>query len=603
MSYDIKDDLKTYYNDIIDDEEQDLFLKKINDELKEADSIKSIKDAEKSLEEQDDDYLRLLVNDFGAFLNYVFSYINLPISTPVQKRLCEILGANPSRLVLNAYRGFGKSIITGIYADWRLLRNNNEKILIVSGNSSKANEISSFSRRLLDIIPLLRHLSPTGTMRDSVISFDVQGSDATIAPSVKVTGIFGSFTGSRASLVIADDIETPENSGTQEAREKLLSKTQEFEALLIPEMKCSIIYLGTPQSAESIYSSTGENLATKYNKIVIPIEVPKNPEIYEGCLDKFVYDMGKAGSPVDVIRFPRNIIIEKKRGYSEAGYALQFMLDTTLSDSEKYPLKLKYLTIMTLNSIKAPAVINHSNSPDFKIKELNNVGFNGDGFFRPSYISDKEIEYDIKIMAIDPSGFGKDETACIVLGVLNGNIFVLDVYASTDGASEITMRNIVKIAKKHGVERIILEKNFSGGVFTKLLEKFSINYYSCKIEEVTSKGQKETRIIETIEPVIKNNQLIINYDVIVEDNKLTSVGSKLSSYSLLNQLTHITYDRNSLKHDDRLDALAIGITAVKDTLSINQEEELTKIKDEELEEWLNNEIYDNNTISFGSIFN
>lgn len=586
---------KDIENNIKELEKLDLNLKKLNEDLE---NIK----IEKTTEELDEDYLRLLVNDFGAFLAYTFSYINLPIPTPVQKRLCEILGVNPDRLVLNAYRGFGKSIITGVYADWRLLKNNNEKILIVSGNSSKANEISSFSRRLLDIIPLLRHLAPTGDMRDSVVSFDVQGADATIAPSVKVTGIFGAFTGSRASLVIADDIETPENSGTQEARIKLLSKTQEFEALLIPEMKCSIIYLGTPQSAESIYSTTGENLGTKYKKIVIPIEVPKNPEIYEDCLDKFVYTMGEAGSPVDKVRFPIDIIMEKKKGYSEAGYALQFMLDTTLSDSEKYPLKLKYLTVMSLNSIKAPAVINHSNYPDFKIKELMNSGFNGDNFFSPSYTSDEQIEYDTKIMAIDPSGSGKDETACVVLGVLNGNVFILDIYASTDGASDFTMMNIVKTAKKHGVEKIILEKNFSGGVFTKLLEKFTINVYACTIEEVTSKGQKETRIIETIEPVIKNNQLIVNYDLILDDNKLTSVGSKLSSYSLFSQLTHITYDRNSLVHDDRLDALAIGIASIKDTLTINQEDELQRMKDDEMDRFLEEKIYGNYTKKFHSIF-
>jgi hypothetical protein len=578
------------------DEEQDLELKKLNEELEKI-------EIEKTPEQLDEEYLKLLMNDFGVFLTYVFSYINLPLPTPVQLRLSEILGKNPDRLVLNAYRGFGKSIITGIYADWRLLRNYNEKILIVSGNSSKANEISSFARRLLDIIPLLRHLAPSADMRDSVVSFDVRGADTTIAPSVKVTGIFGAFTGSRASLVIADDIETPENSQTQEAREKLLAKTQEFEALLIPEMKCSIIYLGTPQSAESIYSSTGENLATKYKKIVIPIEVPKNPEIYEDCLDEFVYKMGEPGSPVDVIRFPKPIILEKKAGYSEAGYSLQFMLDTTLSDAEKYPLKLKYLTVLTLNSFKAPAVINHSNSPDFKIKELSNCGFNGDGYFKPSFISEETIEYDYKIMAIDSSGSGKDETACVVLGVLNGNVFLLDVYASTDGASDFTMLNIVKTAKKHQIEKIILEKNFSAGVFTKLLEKFLIRDYNCPIEEIVSKGQKETRIIETLEPVLKNNQLFVNYDVVLEDAKLTSVGSKLSSYSLFSQLTHITYDRNSVKHDDRLDALAMGIAQIKDALVVNQDEELQRYKQEEMERFLNEKIYGKYNSNFNTIFN
>ena len=66
------------------------------------------------------------------------------------------------------------------------------------------------------------------TARWSRISFDVLCSPHQ-APSVKSVGITGQLTGSRADLMILDDVEVPGNSMTELMREKLLQLCTEAE--------------------------------------------------------------------------------------------------------------------------------------------------------------------------------------------------------------------------------------------------------------------------------------------------------------------------------------------------------------------------------------
>ena len=57
-------------------------------------------------------------------------------------------------------------------------------------------------------MPLLKHLQPKDNQRQSKVSFDVAPALAIHAPSVKSMGITGQLTGSRADLIIADDVES-----------------------------------------------------------------------------------------------------------------------------------------------------------------------------------------------------------------------------------------------------------------------------------------------------------------------------------------------------------------------------------------------------------
>ena len=534
-----------------------------------------------------EEYLKKLVTDFPTYLQYVYHYIGLPETTPLQGRIATIMNGLPNRYILEAARGTGKSYIGAIYSTWRLLRNVDEKILIVSASGPKAIEIATFVRSLFDNVPLLQHLTPGPTERDSVLSFDVKGSKVSIAPSVSAVGITSQITGKRATFILADDVEVPSNSMTELMREKLVARVNEFEALLIPDMPSSILFLGTPQSMESIYNKL------EYPTTILPAQVPEDEGVYEGKLDPWILQQGQPGEATDKVRFPIEVLRERQAGMGVPMYKLQYMLDTTLSDAERYPLKTVDSILLPLSKETAPATIQYTRSQDYMRKDIVNLGFTGDRFQKPFSYSDRHMKYDLIAMGIDPSGSGADETAYAIVGVLSGNVYVLDFGGTRKGFSDEALMFLARKAEEYKVNKIIPEKNYGSGMFTELFKKVLNEVYSCYIEEdFRVSGQKEKRIIDNIAPILTNHQLIFNEDSVIREAEwVQSSPADNLQYSLMYQMTHITYDRGSLVHDDRLDALAIVLQYVADMVIVSDKKRLEMIKEKEMEEFLHNKVY------------
>ena len=547
--------------------------------------------------EQKDLDLKRLVTSFPDYLAYVYSNIQLPSPTPLQDRIANIVGENQKRLILQAARGTGKSWISAIYTTWRILRNVDEKVLIVSASGPKAIEIATFVRRLFEEVPLLTHLRPGSESRDSVLSFDVAGCKPAIAPSFAAVGITSQLTGRRASLVLGDDVEVPSNSMTELMREKLLQRVTEFEALLIPDVPSSVLMLGTPQSMESIYSKL------EYPTKILPAQVPEDETIYNGKLDDWILLQGKAGEATDKIRFPNEVLLERQGYMGLANFKLQYNLDTTLSDAERYPLKNKDLIVHSITSDEVPIGISYSGSVDYVIKELVNLGFSGDVFHKPSRVHQDYEAYDLKVMSIDPSGSGTDETTYAVVGVKNGYVYVIDVGGTRLGYSEEALVFLSNKAKEHKVNVIVPEKNWGGGMFYNLFTKVLSDIYPCTVEDdFRVQGQKEVRIINNIEPLTTNHKLVFNYELVQRDAEEVQKEPNSIIYSLMYQFTHITRDKNSLVHDDRIDALAIACQYVKDMVLVDTESTIKRNKERELEKWLDEKIYNkhNSSRSIGS---
>ena len=152
------------------------------------------------------------MTDFRNFLYVTWQHLNLPHPTPVQYDIADYLQTrNEKRKIIEAFRGVGKSWITSAFVCWRLLINPQEKILVVSASKQRADDFSIFTKRLLGEMEILQHLAPNDDQRNSNIAFDVAPSRASHAPSVKSVGVTGQMTGSRASLIIADDVESANN--------------------------------------------------------------------------------------------------------------------------------------------------------------------------------------------------------------------------------------------------------------------------------------------------------------------------------------------------------------------------------------------------------
>jgi len=530
---------------------------------------------------EDDKALKKIINHFPTYLAYVYSNIGLPSPTPLQYRIAEHMNENPKRLILEAARGTGKSWIMAIYTTWRILRNPDEKIIILSASGPKAIEIATFVRNLFENVPLLHHLRPEKDQRDSILSFDVSGCKPAIAPSISALGITGQITGKRASLILADDVEVPANSMTELMREKLMSRVNELEALLIPDMPNSIVFAGTPQSMESIYNKLD------YQTIILPAQVPEDPMVYEGKLDDWTLMQGNPGEATDKVRFPTHILEERKAGMGPVMFKLQYMLDTTLSDAERFPLKCSDMIIHPLDKIEAPMTITYTSNKQYAL-DIPNFGFTGDRYHRPIRFSDDHMKYDKIIMSIDPSGSGSDETTYCVIGVLSGVLYVLDFGGTRLGYSDEALMTLALKAEEWNVNEIVPEKNFGSGMFTELFKKVLHTIHPCYVvDDFNVKGQKEVRIIDNILPILSNHQIVFNEEIVREEAEwIQKNPSENLVYGLMYQLTHITYDKGSLVHDDRLDALAIACQYLSDMVIVSAEDRLQDMRDKELQDEL-----------------
>lgn len=500
-----------------------------------------------------------LTSNFKNFLYVVWKHLNLPDPTPIQYDIADYLQHGPKRKMIEAFRGVGKSWITSAFVCWLLYCNPQIKILVVSASKQRSDDFSTFTKRLIAEMPMLQHLKAREDQRDSNVAFDVGPAQASHAPSVKSVGVTGQMTGSRADVIIADDIESASNSLTQMMRDKLLHIVKEFDAVLTPKPTSQIIYLGTPQSEMSIYNSLPER---GYTIRIWPARYPtlKQAEAYNGHLAPYIEERMSDktyGKPTDPGRFNDVDLIEREASYGRSGFALQFMLDTSLSDADRYPLKLSDLIVMDVDANLGPVNVTWASGPDQLIPTLPNVGLTGDRWYRPMYVSKDFIEYHGSVMTIDPSGRGGDETGYAVVNMLNGYLYVLDAGGLKGGYSDETLEKLATIAKKNKVKYILIESNFGDGMFDKLFAPWLIKVgYPCTIDPdgVRSSTQKEKRIIDTLEPVMNQHRLILNQRIITEDIKTED-----PKFQLLYQLTRITRDRGSLLKDDRVDALSLAV--------------------------------------------
>lgn len=537
--------------------------------------------------------------DFRVCLYLVWKHLRLPDPTPIQYEIADFLqNRGEDRKLIMAFRGVGKSWITSAYVLWCLLNDTEGRFLVVSASKDRADAFAVFTKRLIDEMPLFRRLKPNPDkkQRDSMLAFDVGPSRAAHAPSVKSAGINGQITGSRATEIIADDVEIPKNSATQDLREKLEERTKEFSAIIVPGGR--ITFLGTPQSEESIYT----RMDTRGYAIRIwPGRIPEKSKlgIYKGKLAQSIMarvEAGDYGKPTDPDRFDELDLMKREGDYGRSGFALQFMLDTSLSDAERYPLKCSDLIVMDIHNDVAPITIGYSALTDYLIKDIPNPGFTGDRWYKPMFVDKEWAPYEGTVMAIDPSGRGKDETGYAVVKHLHGYLWVLDVGGFKGGYEDETLKKLAMKAKECGVKHIIIEANFGDGMFTQLFQPVLRQVYPhCSVEEVKHNIQKEKRIIDTLEPVMNRHKLVVDREAIVEDLKVINDTERGPQYSLFYQMTRLTKDRGALKHDDRLDALAIAVAYWVEYMARDEQtaakDYRDKLLDDELEKFMNGVLH------------
>ena len=458
--------------------------------------------------------------------------------------------------------------------------------MIISASKERADNMSIFLQKLIIETPWLNHLRPKADdSRWSRISFDVNCSPHQ-APSVKSVGITGQLTGSRADLMILDDIEVPGNSMTELMREKLLQLCTEAESILTPKDDSRIMYLGTPQTTFTVYRKLAER---SYRPFVWPARYPKDLANYEGLIAPQLQediDMGaESGTCTDPDRFDDDDLVDREASMGRSNFMLQFMLDTSLSDAEKFPLKMADLIVTAVNPTQAPDAVVWCSDPSNVIKDAPTVGLPGDYFYSPMQLQGEWGPYTETICSIDPSGRGTDETAAAYLSQKNGFIYLHEMRAYRDGYTDSTLLDILRGCAKYGVTKLVIETNFGDGIVCELFKKhLQQTKQAIDVEEVRANVRKEDRIIDALEPTLNQHRLICNRSVIDWDYKSNpdEAPEYRLLYMLFYQMSRMCREKGAVKHDDRLDCLAQGVKYFTDALSISAYE---MVKARNREEW------------------
>lgn len=535
-------------------------------------------------------YIGRLAEDFSFFGEELWQEIGLPPFAEHQKQIGHWLQDGPRRRGVRAFRGASKTWVTLAYCLWRLFVNPNERILLVSKSEKNSKDSLFMIRRWISQVPWLQHLSPDrrGGQRDSAVMFDVGPAENDRTPSFAAASVTGQITGRRASIILGDDCETSENTLTIEMRDRLREQVKEFENILIPGG--DIIMLGTPHHKESLYDKLVDG---GYVFRCWPCRLPTADELTDDLAPELAQRLAEGeavGSPVWPERFTTDELTEREASEGRSTFMMQYMMLTHLGGGVQYPLQLKDLIVFPVAREEAPLTITWGQTNDrggtTRCEEIPSLGFGTDGLYSPIMYSKDWGKYTGSKMWIDPAGRGADKTAYAIVSHLNGNLFVKDVGGLDGGYSPDVLEHLVVLAKKHMVREIFVESNFGMDMFVSLIEPVIMKHlvrrgdtedlpdgWGASIEGVHTSGQKEVRIIQSLEPVMNQHRLIMHPDVAMNQE-------------LQRQMVTITRDRNCLRHEDEVEALAMCVKQWTDVLNQDQSVSAERQRERKTEERL-----------------
>lgn len=555
-----------------------------------------------------------LKRDFRLFLILVWRFLGLPDPTPLQLSIAWYLQHGPDRSIIMAFRGCAKSWITAAYCLWVLYCDPQKKIMVVSGSLKRSVQFTTFCLTLIREMPLLQHLAPTPDQRQSSTAFDVRGVRPDQNPSIHAVGVLAQLAGYRADIIIPDDVETATNSLTVVMREKLLEAVMELEAILKPGGK--IGYLGTPHADDSMYLKLYKERG--YALRIWCVRFPNREQLrrygerlapyLRHCLEK---NPSLVGTSTEPTRFDEEELQKREIGITSAEFQLQYMLDTTLADANKYPLKLKNLMVMGLDPRRGPDSVTYGLAEELVLKDLPNLGFDGDFFYRPAMVAEHSSPWGETVAFVDTAGKASDnsdETSVSIVSELHGLLYYRYNGGWQDGFAPATLRAVAKAFVRFNAGKALIETNFGDGMFLSLLQPYveaewreanknrrADEHGGTSLEEVRAVlVQKEHRILSVLEPLSVQHRIVVDRDVIQEDylgiKKLEGEETR-HRYALFYQYTHLTREKDSLAHDDRLDSFAGACGYFAPMLGVNplgmaerkQEERI----EEELEELFN----------------
>lgn len=420
-----------------------------------------------------------------------------------------------------AARGFTKTYIGCLYVNWRFLRNPHLKVKIISNSHTRSAEISQQILDFLRKLPPMRHLAPLSNYA-SKTKFNLRGSFREKEESVKIMSISSKNTGSRADLVILDDIED-ETCDTHDKREGVKKAAQQISSILhepgsrwfykkrftnqgknIPKKdQTQLICLGTFASCESVYLLPTDN----------------SPHFLRGAKIRKWAALDQNGKSTFEERLSTEYLLNLKTHHVDSVYwALQYMLDPTLVIGTDCPYKMSRIEKFAVEEKKLP----------------------------------------IMWAVIDPAA-GNDYTACVIGGLFEGKLYVHEMLNYNNMTSDESLSKVADyISNNTNIKTVHIESN--NAAFSQIFKRVARDkkLYPL-IEDFHATGNKHARTIAQLEPALNSGDLILN-------NKL------LKHDQIIKEINATTFKEGPPPnvHDDCLDVMAHFVRLHKDKIGYSK---------------------------------
>ncbi len=386
------------------------------------------------------------------------------------------------RLLMMAFRASGKSSLAALFSAWLLCRDPDLRILVLSAESSLSLKMCRNIRKILEKHPLTRPLIPNKPEQWASNQFTVNRTRISRDPSVLSKSIHANVTGTRADVIICDDVEVPNTCDTAEKRADLRERLAENDFILVPGG--TTLYIGTPHHYDTIYADDPRADLGRddvFLKDFVSLKIP------------LVDEEGESAWPE---RYDPDTIDDMKRQAGPAKFSAQMMLQPmNILDGRLDPALLRPYrdelvyseaqqeTILTLDGIRMVSCSAWWD-PSFG-------SATGDGSVLAILYGDQEGEYYLHrlfYLKHDPAISAEEATS--------------------------QCRQAAIIAREFYVPGITVETNGIGKFLPAILRReIAIERAGCAVLETVARRAKDLRILESFDAVLAARALHVHESV------------------------------------------------------------------------------------------
>lgn len=428
--------------------------------------------------------------------------------------LSKVWTSKTKHALLMAFRDSGKSTVVGLFCAWLLYSNPDVRILIMSADFELAKKMVRNIKRIIEKHPLTRHLKPAQKDQWASDRFTVVRKKELRDPSVLARGIGANITGSRADVVICDDVEVPKTCDSPSKRMDLKEKLTELDFVLVPNGM--MLYVGTPHTKQTIYDNSENGFLSGFSLMKLPV-------------------LDKNGKSVWEERFS----VEKINAIKKRAGPLKFLSQMMLSPVE---LKESRLNVNLIRFYQEE--LNYQETNHTAVLKIGNKKMvSGSAWWDPSF---GKSEGDRSVLACV---FFDDEGNCYVHDMIYINV------QDENNAAEEQCFNVSNAIERYHLPCVMIETNGIGKFLPELLKKtLKEKGIGCAVLPKISHIPKVRRILEALDARLSNGSIYMN--------------ERIKQTPFIQEMTDWNADAKNI-HDDGLDALAGCLSAEPVRLKYN----------------------------------